>query len=330
MTTAAERGSGDFGSMLKAAREQRGVSLRHISSTTKITVAALEALERNDISRLPGGIFSRSFVRSYALQVGLDPDATIERFITQFPELAMTAAHAAAEQQEEEEQHDSNQQTAATFLRLIAISVPVVAGLLYLGTVSRRSAEPSRAPEPAPAAATAPQASSGAPTPSLGGQPATGEVPAASAGSSPAAPEAVRPAPAPESVRSAPAPEPVRPAPAPEPVRPAVPPANPVASSPASSPAAPDPSERVTVAVVATGPCWVSAIVDGERVVAREFQTGERLAFEFGRSVVLTAGDAAALAVTINGEEARPLGSAGQVVTVRVTPTNFKEYLATP
>ena len=157
MTTAAERGSGDFGSMLKAAREQRGVSLRHISSTTKITVAALEALERNDISRLPGGIFSRAFVRSYALQVGLDPDATIEKFITQFPELAMTAAHAAAEQQEEEEQHDSNQQTAATFLRLIAISVPVVAGLLYLGTVSRRSAEPSRTPEPAPAAATAPQ-----------------------------------------------------------------------------------------------------------------------------------------------------------------------------
>jgi hypothetical protein len=86
----------------------------------------------------------------------------------------------------------------------------------------------------------------------------------------------------------------------------------------------------VTVAVVATGPCWVSAIVDGERVVAREFQTGERIAFEFGRSVVLTAGDAAALAVTINGEEARPLGTAGQVVTVRVTPTNFKEYLVAP
>ena len=252
-------------------------------------------------------------MRSYALQVGLDPDATIEKFITQFPELAMTAAHAAAEQQEEEEQHDSNQQTAATFLRLIAISVPVVAGLLYLGTVSRRSADPSRTAEPAPAAATAPQASSGAPPPSLGGQPATAEVPAASAGSSPAAPE------------------PVRPAPAREPARPAVPPPNPTASSPASSPAAaPDPSDRVTVAVVATGPCWVSAIVDGERVVAREFQTGERLAFEFGRSVVLTAGDAAALAVTINGEEARRLGSAGQVVTVRVTPTNFREYLATP
>jgi cytoskeleton protein RodZ len=301
VTTAAERGSGDFGSMLRAAREQRGVSLSQISSTTKIPIAALEALERNDVSRLPGGLFSRAFVRSYALQVGLDPDATIEKFITQFPELAMTAALAAAEQQDQEKQHDSNQRTAATFLRLIAISVPVVAGLLYLGTVSRRSAEPSRTGEPAPAAGTAPQTSSGAPA----------EVPAASAGS----PPAVR--------------DPVRPAPAPEPARPAVPPPKPASGAASSAAAVSDPSERVTVAVVATGPCWVSAIVDGERVVAREVRTGGRLAFEFGRSVVLTAGNAAALAVTINGEEARPLGSAGQVVTVRVTPTNFKEYLAT-
>jgi cytoskeletal protein RodZ len=304
VTTAAERGSGDFGSMLKAAREQRGVSLRQISNVTKISVAALESLERNDISRLPGGIFSRAFVRSYALQVGLDPDATLEKFVAQFPEAAVPASHAAAEQQEEEEQHDSNQQTAATFLRLIVISVPIVAGLLYLGTMSRRSAEPPRAAEPVSVPAPAPEPPSAAPAPPTAGQQASAAVPAASAGS------------------TAPAPEPARPAaPAPKP------PAPPAVSSPAAAPAA---SDRVTVAVVATGPCWVSAIVDGERVVAREFQTGERLAFEVGRSVVLTAGDAAALSVTINGEEARPLGTAGQVVTVRVTPTNFKEYLATP
>jgi cytoskeletal protein RodZ len=130
VTTAAERGSGDFGSMLKAAREKRGVSLRHISIATKISVAALEGLERNDISRLPGGIFSRAFVRSYALEVGLDPDATIEKFVAQFPEAAPQAGQAAAEQQEEEDAHDSTQQTAATFIRLIAICLPIVAGVV--------------------------------------------------------------------------------------------------------------------------------------------------------------------------------------------------------
>ena len=287
MTTAAERGSGDFGTILKVAREKRGVTLRHISNVTKISVAALEALERNDVSRLPGGIFSRSFVRSYSLEVGLDPDETIERFIAQFPEAAPAPGHAQAEQQEGEEEHDSNQQTAATFLRLIVISVPIVAGLLYLGTMTRRGAAPPSAPEldrPEPVATAAPSASSG-PT-----------------------------APAPERNTATAAPTPA--------------PAAPGGTTGVGGAAAD--SDRVTVAVVATAPCWVSAIVDGERVVSRQFQTGERMAFEVGRSVVLTAGDAAALAVTLNGEEARPLGSAGQVVTVRVTPTNFKEYLVAP
>ena len=52
---AADRTPGDFGSRLRDARERRGMSLRHIANATKITVAALDALERNDISRLPGG-----------------------------------------------------------------------------------------------------------------------------------------------------------------------------------------------------------------------------------------------------------------------------------
>jgi cytoskeleton protein RodZ len=298
VTTAAERGSGDFGSILKVAREKRGVTLRYISSATKIPVAALEALERNDISRLPGGIFSRSFVRSYALEVGLDPDETIERFIAQFPEAAPAPGHAQAEQQEEEEAHDSNQQTAATFVRLIVISVPVVAGLLYFGTMTRRSAPPG-APEP-----NRPEPVAAAPVAAAPPAVAT-SVPSASSRSA---------TPAPERSTAAAAPTP--------------PPAAPGGTTGVGVTAAD--SDRVTVAVVATAPCWVSAIVDGERVVSRQFQTGERMAFEFGRSVVLTAGDAAALAVTINGEEARPLGSAGQVVTVRVTPANFKEYLVAP
>ena len=65
----------DFGGKLRQAREGRGVSLSQIAAATKISVVSLEALERNDLSRLPGGIFSRAFVQSYAQEVGLDPDA---------------------------------------------------------------------------------------------------------------------------------------------------------------------------------------------------------------------------------------------------------------
>ena len=47
----------------------------------------------------------------------------------------------------------------------------------------------------------------------------------------------------------------------------------------------------------------------------------------FGR-VVLTAGDAEALMMTLNGAETKPLGRRGQVVTTRFNLTNFQEYLA--
>src|SRR5512142_2683419 len=81
----------DFGAELREARERKGVSLRQIAAATKISVGALEALERNDISKLPGGIFSRAFVRSYATEIGLDPDETIRKFLAQFPAEAMAA-----------------------------------------------------------------------------------------------------------------------------------------------------------------------------------------------------------------------------------------------
>jgi cytoskeletal protein RodZ len=81
----------DFGPKMKRLREERGVSLRQIADTTKLSVGALEALERNDISRLPGGIYSRAFVRSYALEVGLDPEDTVKDFLGQFPEDSVTA-----------------------------------------------------------------------------------------------------------------------------------------------------------------------------------------------------------------------------------------------
>ena len=75
---------------MKRLREQRGVALRDIAETTKISVSALEALERNDISRLPGGIFSRGFVRAYAEQIVADPEKAVREFIARFPHESVT------------------------------------------------------------------------------------------------------------------------------------------------------------------------------------------------------------------------------------------------
>src|SRR5437870_11033110 len=115
---APEGTAGNFGDKLREARERRGISVRQIATATKISIGVLEALERNDISRLPGGIFSRAFVRSYALEVGLEPEETIQEFVTQFPHDSVTAGHRASEHVEDHEAVENSRRLATTFLRL--------------------------------------------------------------------------------------------------------------------------------------------------------------------------------------------------------------------
>jgi hypothetical protein len=75
----------EFGPHLRSARMQRGITLAHIARTTKVSEELWERLERNDLSRWPGGIFARSYVRAYAVQVGLDPEKTVDEFCRCFP-----------------------------------------------------------------------------------------------------------------------------------------------------------------------------------------------------------------------------------------------------
>src|ERR1700704_860191 len=103
-----ERPAGDLGRKLREARERRGVSLRQIADRTKIAVSVLEGLERNDISRLPGGIFGRAFVRSFATEIGLDPETTIQEFIVQFPQDSVTVGHPPSVQQVDNEAIESD------------------------------------------------------------------------------------------------------------------------------------------------------------------------------------------------------------------------------
>jgi len=137
---AAHKVTDDFGRKLREARERRGLSLRQIASATKISMLTLEALEKNDIARLPGGIFSRGVVRSYAVEVGLDPEETIQEFMGQFPQDSVTAGHPTTRRSEDHEDVDSDRQLASTFLRLILVSIPVAAIVVYFGTAGRRAA----------------------------------------------------------------------------------------------------------------------------------------------------------------------------------------------
>ena len=163
----------DVGARLRAAREAKHITLREIAATTKISVSALEALEENDVARLPGGIFTRAFVKAYASEVGLDPDVTMRDFMAQVP--SETAADAAKRDRRtpEHDEFQSQQRMAGTALTLLLVGVPLAGLLLYLGirgapaSEEEPAADPLVAVSPAEAPATPPPAAAPAadPTP---------------------------------------------------------------------------------------------------------------------------------------------------------------------
>ena len=279
----ADRTPGDFGTMLRVARERRGVTLRQIANATKISVGVLEALERNDIARLPGGIFGRAFVRSYAIEVGLDPETTIQQFVAQFPQDSVTVGHPTSGRKEDNTALESERRTAGTFLSLLAVSIPIAGVVLYFSIAGRRAVPQAPVPVTVGAAAPAPEL-----------KPAV-DLPAPVSGAS-------LPAATPDVVQAV-----ALPAPATAPAPPAV--------------------DGLTIALLVKRPCFVSATVDGQKVVDRLLQAGERKTIEVRREMVLTAGDATAISLTLNGADAKALGKAGEVVTARVTLANFKEFL---
>lgn len=141
----------DFGGKLRLAREQRGISLRQIAARTKISLAALEALERNDVSKLPGGIFTRAFVRSYANEVGLDPDETVHEFLERFQGSPGASSIVAPVISTDDSDFLARQRIARIVLKLALISVPLIGVVLYF-TLRARPADPGTPP---PATATA-------------------------------------------------------------------------------------------------------------------------------------------------------------------------------
>ena len=71
---------GNFGERLKREREMREVSLEEITSATRIGTRFLEALEKEDWNKLPGGVFNRGFVRAVARYLGLDEESLLAEY----------------------------------------------------------------------------------------------------------------------------------------------------------------------------------------------------------------------------------------------------------
>lgn len=70
-----------FGESLRRQRELRQISLREVSDATKINLRYLEALEKNDFTHLPGGAFTRGYIRSFSRYIGVDETEMVDAYL---------------------------------------------------------------------------------------------------------------------------------------------------------------------------------------------------------------------------------------------------------
>lgn len=68
------------GTALRRQRETKRMGLAEVSRVTRIPVSTLEAIEQDHFDDLPGEVFVRGFLKSYAQTVGLLPDDVVARY----------------------------------------------------------------------------------------------------------------------------------------------------------------------------------------------------------------------------------------------------------
>jgi len=258
------------GRELAFARERMSLSLEEISRRTKIAMIYLLAIENDDIEKLPGHFYARSFLRAYAREVHRDPETIVQRF-------GIANEHVEREQLRDELLHlhtpvDVDDRRIARRLQLIGLAI-LVSGSFYVASGRPIHLPLLRLPTAAKTAAPAqPPSEAAVVIPTSG-------------------------------TTNAPSPEPE---------------------------AKPKPAQSalsLNIDVHSDDECWLTATADGQRVIYRLLDAGEDVRIEAHEEIVLRVGDAASMTFSINGAAARSLGKAGEAVTIRVTPENYREFL---
>jgi cytoskeleton protein RodZ len=261
----------DVGSQLRHAREGRGLSLDELANRTKIRLRYLRAIEQNGFDLLPGGLFTRGFLRAYAREAGLAPEEIVRQYVAEYepPEPAGSAdpadkaeptADISAREMESLERRMERGQLLGT--AAIALVGAVVYFMLaretpHQDTGATVQVAPAATPQTAP-----PVGTGGAATREISMAGTVGQRPG------------------------------------------------------------------VHVELQPKGPCWVGVVSDGKPVIQRLMSAGEQATIDAYEEAVVRVGDAATCSFSINGSRARPVGVAGQAVTLRLTKQNYKDFLA--
>jgi cytoskeletal protein RodZ len=297
-----------LGEMLKRKREERGVELTQIAEATRISVRFLRAIEENDFKSLPGGLFTRSFIRAYARYVGMDENAAVALYYEQTGE-------------PEEKRYDLHTEVIRARVRSslwanVVILLAVLAVLAIGGfagwhywkrSMESRSVTPAQQPlESAQSPPTQPATSPGTSAP-VGTEPTTptegepsSQLPPTSTGS-PNQPADQSPSQPSEKETT-------------------------LSTSPPSQ--ATSSVTQLQLNIEAQDECWVSVQADDAAPRPRTLRKGETISMQAKDRLVITVGNVPRVNVTINGQPVTLPQTKGVVASeVVITAENLPQFI---
>jgi cytoskeleton protein RodZ len=284
-----------IGDTLRRERIRRGLELEQVAAKTKIGLHLLEAMEANQFDRLPGGVFTRSFLRQYAHTLGLDEEEVIAALKEQFEEPPQPLPDPPPKKRFQSLPQMPRFEDVRDRLRsdssLGALVWVVVVALLCAGVYKlwQRTRTPSGAPT---------AVSSAKPTPPTAAN-AQPSVPP------PPVPAAAKPEFQPAVVSdngTITIPPPSR------------------QPAPRDAGAAREATGAVRVAFTSSEPVWVSIKSDGARTYSGTIEGRQPKQFDAARKMVVLVGNAGALQTSLNGKPVGPFGSPGEIRLVMFTP----------
>jgi len=303
-----------IGEALRRERLKRNLDLEQVAHELKISVRLLKAMEDEEFDKLPGGVFTKSFLRQYGTFLGLDSAALVADYMRlteprepapQFvdkpkPDVPEMPIDNFESWQTVGERRPSSSSWVTAAVIVVAVML-TCSGVVWWWERPRHPAQAQETPVSAPPV-TVPSASNPpvpqSPTPAAETPPAQAEA------------AAVQPA----STSTSPAT--------------ATPPGT--GAAPAATPATPS-TGAVQVGITAAEAVWVRARADGKTVFAITLQPGESRSVSAEGDAELLLGNAGGANITLNGKpiavEGYPAGVAGpkgQIRTVQFTSGGFQ------
>lgn len=286
-----------FGDAFRNARANRGSTLSEVERVLRIPRKYLRAIEDEDFTVLPEGIYSRGIVRNYAQYLNLDPEDAIAYFEDLRGATPGGIKVVPAVKPLEVPSHWAPNFALIAFMMVISA---IIFAWLYSALFASRDAvaTPTAAISTPTVIDTTPALLALTPTAAARSDAAAATVP------EPLSTQA--PIPVPEPPRTQP-PAPVFVTPAPV-VAPAVPPTAPPTSAPVAPTVAPPPPTATTppapttyiVTVRSTATAWVSVTVDGTIEFSADLEPGKTLTFT-GSTITILSANATKVRFAVDG-----------------------------